>query len=708
MAVDWNIVDEIRLFRWVSEFKPVGIHRHFHMFCILERMNNPDKYPVITLQKESHHRPPKLFTSKDIWLKLKQYYNLDEANRIENEFMINHDDTENKEKHVLHEKLFIDELKLIENDSQFNNTRLFQNRYRLMTETKDFSLPWDEYGDLILSKAIKKKNSVTNKEMDINKDGESRVNFTKNISETIIEDNKKFMKSNNIQSQTQNITEQEKVLASGNIDNNIKEEIEAKEKIAEKSNSSYGLYKNNEDISKDMEQNENDNNIQTHHTELTKKDVEKIEEIKEEKKENRNYESIITQANTEKKPVEDVEDIDTIEKHKDSSFKIHDQGVIVEYLENGNKIESRTETKTELNHEIEDIEKQENLILDKTSNESENTQVNEQTILNKEEEEMKQPIEGSKQEEQKLRKEENKEPKESIQEESSKDMNYAIKQKDFQGAVSEGATTKDDFEKELQEKVRTGPVQQIQKKQLEVGREEGEKVLSDKEVKKTIEIQELQKERKAPLENHDNLLYENQDEKKNDKTTEDNTEVVAKNLENKELSLKEGEEKIKEEKRGEIDDNEEKKKSEQSNEYENQEPDIPQKNRRKRVYPRAHRISSRLRRKVHSDETNSESSVEPVKVFDDQSTEEKKNVEDKKTNLKHKLDTEQDMTDNEPLAKRTRHSSYAKVVNTEDSENQPNGEEIVSSSISSKRGKRKNSNRTLEPTRFSTRLRNKK
>lgn len=179
-------------------------------------------------------------------------------------------------------------------------------------------------------------------------------------------------------------------------------------------------------------------------------------------------------------------------------------------------------------------------------------------------------------------------------------------------------------------------------------------------------------------------------------------------MENKELSLKEGEEKIKEEKRGEIDDNEEKKKSEQSNEYENQEPDIPQKNRRKRVYPRAHRISSRLRRKVHSDETNSESSVEPVKVFDDQSTEEKKNVEDKKTNLKHKLDTEQDMTDNEPLAKRTRHSSYAKVVNTEDSENQPNGEEIVSSSISSKRGKRKNSNRTLEPTRFSTRLRNKK
>lgn len=708
MAVDWNIVDEIRLFRWVSEFKPVGIHRHFHMFCILERMNNPDKYPVITLQKESHHRPPKLFTSKDIWLKLKQYYNLDEANRIENEFMINHDDTENKEKHVLHEKLFIDELKLIENDSQFNNTRLFQNRYRLMTETKDFSLPWDEYGDLILSKAIKKKNSVTNKEMDINKDGESRVNFTKNISETIIEDNKKFMKSNNIQSQTQNITEQEKVLASGNIDNNIKEEIEAKEKIAEKSNSSYGLYKNNEDISKDMEQNKNDNNIQTHHTELTKKDVEKIEEIKEEKKENRNYESIITQANTEKKPVEDVEDIDTIEKHKDSSSKIHDQGVIVEYLENGNKIESQTETKTELNHEIEDIEKQENLILDKTSNESENTQVNEQTILNKEEEEMKQPIEGSKQEEQKLRKEENKEPKESIQEESSKDMNYAIKQKDFQGAVSEGATTKDDFEKELQEKVRTGPVQQIQKKQLEVGREEGEKMLSDKEVKKTIEIQELQKERKAPLENHDNLLYENQDEKKNDKTTEDNTEVVAKNLENKELSLKEGEEKIKEEKRGEIDDNEEKKKSEQSNEYENQEPDIPQKNRRKRVYPRAHRISSRLRRKVHSDETNSESSVEPVKVFDDQSTEEKKNVEDKKTNLKHKLDTEQDMTDNEPLAKRTRHSSYAKVVNTEDSENQPNGEEIVSSSISSKRGKRKNSNRTLEPTRFSTRLRNKK
>ncbi|KAK5963490.1 Eaf7p PWA37_004622 [Arxiozyma heterogenica] len=711
MAVDWNIVDEIRLFRWVSEFKPVGIHRHFHMFCILERMNNPDKYPVITLQKESYHRPPKLFTSKDIWLKLKQYYNLDEANRIENEFMINHDDTENNEKHAAHEKLFIDELKLIENNSQFNNTRLFQNRYRLMTETKDFSLPWDEYGDLILSKAIKKKNSVANKEKDINKDGRSRVNFTKNVGEITIEDNKKFMKANNIQSQNQNVTEQEKVLASGNIDNNIKEEIEDKEKIAEKFNSSYGSYKNNEDISKDREQNENNNNIQTNHTESTQKDVEKIEEIKEEKMENGNYESIITQANTKKKTVENVKDTDTIEKHKDSSFKIHDQGVIVENLENDNKIESQTETKTELNYEIENIEKQGNLVLDKTSNESENIQVNEQTILNKEKEkekEMKQPIEGSKREGQKLRKEENKEPKESIQKESSKDMSHAIKQKDFQGGVSEETTTQDDLEKELQEKERTEPVQQIQKKQLEIEREEGEKMVLDKEVKKTIEMQELQKESKTPLENHDNLLYKNQDEKKNNKTTEDNIEVVAKNLENKELSLKEGEERIKDEKRGEIDDNEEKKKSEESNEYENQEQDIPQKNRRKRVYPRAHRISSRLRRKVHSDETNSESSVEPVKVFDDQSTEEKKNVEDEKTNLKHKLDTEQDMIDNEPLAKRTRHSSYAKVVNTEDSENQPNGEEIVSSSISSKRGKRKNSNRTLEPTRFSTRLRKKK
>ncbi|KAK5781723.1 hypothetical protein RI543_000909 [Arxiozyma heterogenica] len=686
-------LDEIRLFRWVSEFKPV------------------DKYPVITLQKESYHRPPKLFTSKDIWLKLKQYYNLDEANRIENEFMINHDDTENNEKHAAHEKLFIDELKLIENNSQFNNTRLFQNRYRLMTETKDFSLPWDEYGDLILSKAIKKKNSVANKEKDINKDGRSRVNFTKNVSEITIEDNKKFMKANNIQSQNQNVTEQEKVLASGNIDNNIKEEIEDKEKIAEKFNSSYGSYKNNEDISKDREQNENNNNIQTDHTESTQKDVEKIEEIKEEKMENGNYESIITQANTKKKTVENVKDTDTIEKHKDSSFKIHDQGVIVENLENDNKIESQTETKTELNYEIENIKKQGNLVLDKTSNESENIQVNEQTILNKEEEkekEMKQPIEGSKREGQKLRKEENKEPKESIQKESSKDMSHAIKQKDFQGGVSEETTTQDDLEKELQEKERTEPVQQIQKKQLEIEREEGEKMVLDKEVKKTIEMQELQKESKTPLENHDNLLYKNQDEKKNNKTTEDNIEVVAKNLENKELSLKEGEERIKDEKRGEIDDNEEKKKSEESNEYENQEQDIPQKNRRKRVYPRAHRISSRLRRKVHSDETNSESSVEPVKVFDDQSTEEKKNVEDEKTNLKHKLDTEQDMIDNEPLAKRTRHSSYAKVVNIEDSENQPNGEEIVSSSISSKRGKRKNSNRTLEPTRFSTRLRKKK
>ena len=53
MSVDWIIVDEIRLFCWESEFKPVGVYIDiFHMFCILERMNNLDEYPSSTLQKE--------------------------------------------------------------------------------------------------------------------------------------------------------------------------------------------------------------------------------------------------------------------------------------------------------------------------------------------------------------------------------------------------------------------------------------------------------------------------------------------------------------------------------------------------------------------------------------------------------------------------------------------------------------------------------
>lgn len=108
MGVDWTKVDEIRLLRWVAEFKPAGFHKHFHMFCIVERMNHPDKYPVVLLQKESV-KPGKVFTATEIWDKLDQYYNFEIMDELED-----------------------------------------QDRFK---QSKEFELPWDEYGDLILDHA---------------------------------------------------------------------------------------------------------------------------------------------------------------------------------------------------------------------------------------------------------------------------------------------------------------------------------------------------------------------------------------------------------------------------------------------------------------------------------------------------------------------------------------------------------------------------
>ncbi|QLQ79646.1 hypothetical protein HG537_0C02930 [Torulaspora globosa] len=127
MAFEWSVVDEIRLYRWVAEFKPAGMNKHFHMVCILERMNDPDKYPVILLQKEAG-RPVKVFTAKEVWAKLGSAYNLAEIDRIEDQE--------------------------IEQSSASDESREgLRERIRRIREVRDFELPWDEYGELILENA---------------------------------------------------------------------------------------------------------------------------------------------------------------------------------------------------------------------------------------------------------------------------------------------------------------------------------------------------------------------------------------------------------------------------------------------------------------------------------------------------------------------------------------------------------------------------
>lgn len=165
--MEWNIVDEIRLLKWVAEFKPVGIHKHWHMICILERMNNWEQYPMTMLQKETY-KSKKIFTAKAIWNKLRQYYNLEEANRLEDELI----KTE-----------FEKEWNLAEKNSMTEKARLLKLRYDLATQVRDFELPWDEYGELILQNArnTELEISTIRPDMDIKQSEENKtaVNNTK-------------------------------------------------------------------------------------------------------------------------------------------------------------------------------------------------------------------------------------------------------------------------------------------------------------------------------------------------------------------------------------------------------------------------------------------------------------------------------------------------------------------------------------------------
>ncbi|CAI4051577.1 hypothetical protein SUVZ_14G1870 [Saccharomyces uvarum] len=150
MAVHWTIVDEIRLLRWASEFKPAGIHKHFHMFCIVERMNSPDKYPVTLLQKETM-KLGKVFTATDIWEKLSQSYNLKDIDKRETTYPVA-DTTDS----TMNDNDYDD------NDGNIHEETLLELNNRIRTRKQDFTLPWDEYGELILENA--KKSPTPNEE----------------------------------------------------------------------------------------------------------------------------------------------------------------------------------------------------------------------------------------------------------------------------------------------------------------------------------------------------------------------------------------------------------------------------------------------------------------------------------------------------------------------------------------------------------------
>lgn len=127
MSEPWSIEDDIRLFRWITEFKPAGMHKHFHMINILERMNKPELFPVVLLFDKQKSESKGLFTREELWAKLSKHYDLDMLDKVE-------DDHTGRE-------------------AGEATSVLPLSLRRVTKQQREFHLPWDEYGELILENA---------------------------------------------------------------------------------------------------------------------------------------------------------------------------------------------------------------------------------------------------------------------------------------------------------------------------------------------------------------------------------------------------------------------------------------------------------------------------------------------------------------------------------------------------------------------------
>ncbi|SCV02880.1 LAME_0H05952g1_1 [Lachancea meyersii CBS 8951] len=138
MSEPWSIEDDIRLFRWITDFKPAGIHKHFHMISILGRMNRPDQFPVVLLFDKLKSEGKGQFIASEIWAKLDQHYDLAKLDERENLAM--------------HENEQVGDSKNGEKMEPFHSSAS-QALRRAFKGQREFNLPWDEYGELILENA---------------------------------------------------------------------------------------------------------------------------------------------------------------------------------------------------------------------------------------------------------------------------------------------------------------------------------------------------------------------------------------------------------------------------------------------------------------------------------------------------------------------------------------------------------------------------
>ncbi|CCE63675.1 hypothetical protein TPHA_0F01930 [Tetrapisispora phaffii CBS 4417] len=281
--VEWTIVDEIRFFRWVSEFKPAGETKDSNVSAIVERMNNPQKFPVTLLQKDVV-RNDKKFSADDIWNKLKQYYDITEMDKIENnKWGITYDnENDNIVKPV------------IANDSASTKS---EREVILKQDQKESQLPWDEYGDLLVD------NAQESNEVGINKESKDSVNDIEPARSTDVSNN---------QNEQSNITS-EKVCNDKKEDKRIKDKTVSNDSVKLQDDTSEPL--GSDDIEVPVVKKENTNKQAEEEKQIEKdesninKDFEgaDIEKIETEAVE----EEVVEEQSEEKEAGEKVERKDT-------------------------------------------------------------------------------------------------------------------------------------------------------------------------------------------------------------------------------------------------------------------------------------------------------------------------------------------------------------------------------------------------------------
>ncbi|KAK9321425.1 chromatin modification-related protein EAF7-domain-containing protein [Lipomyces orientalis] len=137
----WNIEQETALFKAICRYKPVGINKHFLVICIGQMVNNASiQGPYLTM--------------KGIWDKLSTLYNLEGLDELEDGSEESSSqspvDMPSSPPTVLtrHQKAELEADQKEGRETDAINSLFVPSKMR-----EEFSLPWEEFGDLMLEHA---------------------------------------------------------------------------------------------------------------------------------------------------------------------------------------------------------------------------------------------------------------------------------------------------------------------------------------------------------------------------------------------------------------------------------------------------------------------------------------------------------------------------------------------------------------------------